>query len=391
MINWIPNNTAPRPSLAFTDPPAYNRISFLADHAAMLTEEGQAKVRASVELAHLAAFDEALRIATDKATEGTYGKLVRALVDASDVDLLPDPEPLIDAILDRDTLVWMYGPPASYKSFLALHMSGCVVTGDRFCGHAVMRTGTVLYLCAEGKRGLKKRVKAWERHHGKTMKGVKFLPVAVQLLDDEQVDALVRLCGETGPVLVVIDTQSRCTVGMDENSNGQMGQLVDAADRIRKATGACVLLLHHTGRDGKGLRGASAMDGAADAMIKVEADKGAGAVTMSSGKQKDSAEFPPITLRVQVEAESLILSHEPVRISTGGEGEVLRVLTECFTTAAASPSKIIELADASKATVYRALESLVAKGAVINSGSKTRPQYSLAQGQDQIPNSHSSN
>ncbi|GAA3160091.1 hypothetical protein GCM10010451_04900 [Streptomyces virens] len=375
----------------FTDLTACNRTGYLADYAATLTDEGRERVRASIEPQHMTAFDMALNVALHRAQEGTYGKLVRALVDASDVDSLPDPEPLIDGILDRDSLVWMYGPPGSYKSFLALHMAACVVAGRdlRFCGHAVKHTGTVLYLYAEGTRGVKKRVKAWERHYKRSMCGVKIIPMAVQLLDDEQLDAFVRLCRETRPVLVVIDTQSRCTVGMDENSNGQMGEVVAAADRVRQATGACVLIIHHTGRDGKNLRGASAMDGAADATIKVDSDKVSGTVTMLSGKQKDDAAFPPITLSVQAVAESVILSHEPVGICTSAEERVLRCLSES-PTAALSRTEIVQLTDIPKTTVYRTVEVLVSKGLAMNVGTVKRPLYCITQGQDQLSNSHES-
>ncbi|MFI2375639.1 AAA family ATPase [Streptomyces sp. NPDC018964] len=360
---------------------AHTAIAVLAERA--VTYHGEAeKIRDEVArlMPHLlAAFDAEVAVAQDRAEEGVYGKLVRNVVDADAVDTLPDPVPLIDGLLDADTVAWIYGAPGSFKSFLALHMSACVATGERFCGHSVKRPGTVLYLCAEGKRGLKKRVKAWERHYGRPMSGVRFLPVAVQLLDAEQLDALVRVCREAGPVLVVIDTQARCTVGVDENSNGQMGQVVAAADRIREATGACVLFVHHTGRDGKNARGASAMDGAGDAMIKVESDKTAGLITMKSEKQKDSANFPSITLRVQMVAESVILSHETVRISTDGEAEVLRVLTELLTEPS-SPTKIVRLAETPESTTYRAIKNLATRGVLVNEGSEGRPRYRLVQG-----------
>jgi RecA-family ATPase len=49
-------------------------------------------------------------------------------------------------------------------------------------------------------------------------------------------------------VLVVIDTLARCMVGADENSARDMGEAIDALDRLRRAAGSCVLPVHHMGK-----------------------------------------------------------------------------------------------------------------------------------------------
>ncbi|MDO0931323.1 AAA family ATPase [Streptomyces sp. DG2A-72] len=86
----------PRLTDALTDPRAYSRVvSFLADYAATLTEEGQAKVRTSIESAYLDDFDTALLIAADRAREGTCGQTSRTIDGAAFILDLPDTQPAI--------------------------------------------------------------------------------------------------------------------------------------------------------------------------------------------------------------------------------------------------------------------------------------------------------
>jgi hypothetical protein len=90
--------------------------------------------------------------------------------------------------------------------------------------------------------------------------------------------------------LVVIDTLSRALAGGNENAPEDMGALVAAMDLIRAETGACVLFIHHSGKDAaKGARGHSLLRAAIDTEIEVRADEGTGAKTASVVKQRDMA------------------------------------------------------------------------------------------------------
>ncbi|MFK4146242.1 AAA family ATPase [Streptomyces sp. NPDC004065] len=95
-----------------------------------------------------------------------------------------------------------------------------------------------------------------------------------------------------GSVLVVLDTQSRISAGVDENSNDSTA--FNRVDDIRKVTGACVLLLHHPPKDGKGGRGGSVWIGGLDTELWVEkkgkVSTGDCVVTLENEKQKDEAD-----------------------------------------------------------------------------------------------------
>jgi hypothetical protein len=67
-----------------------------------------------------------------------------------------------------------------------------------------------------------------------------------------------------------------------------MGALVMNMDTIRADTGACVLFIHHSGKDQtKGARGWSGLRGAIDTEIEVVADKQAGTATATMVKQRE--------------------------------------------------------------------------------------------------------
>ncbi|HEY0699801.1 MAG TPA: AAA family ATPase, partial [Micromonospora sp.] len=105
-------------------------------------------------------------------------------------------------------------------------------------------------------------------------------------------------------MLIVLDTQARITVGLDENSNGAMSVLTEAVRKIKEATSACVLVVHHTGRNGQDARGASAIDGAQDTEIRVDRPDGKKraelTATVSLDKQKDGDESTRFDVRLQV-------------------------------------------------------------------------------------------
>ena len=190
--------------------------------------------------------------------ESRLDELRGALVDSAGLDKLPVPESLIDGLLARDSLAWLHGKPGHCKTLIALDWSCCVGAGLPWQGRAVT-AGPVLYVIAEGASGLLARVRAWEDNAGERT-SVLFLPVAIQLRRGD-FPALAALAAELGCALVVIDTQARVTVGADENSAVDMGHLVVAADKVRAATGACVLVLHHESRAGENMRGSTALEG----------------------------------------------------------------------------------------------------------------------------------
>jgi hypothetical protein len=213
------------------------------------------------------------------------------LLDTDGLDKIPPLEPLLGDLLQMNTTARFIGPSGTFKSFLILDMAGHIGTGMKWHGHYV-RQGSVVYLVAEGEQGIRKRVRAWEQHHGLRMDNVLFLPRPVQAKSPEWT-VFIELARQLGPALVVIDTQARVSVGVEENSNKEMGEVVDRMDDLRRATGACVGLVHHTGHAGDHGRGASAVKGAMQSEISIakKGDKISNiTLTVKASKQKDEEE-----------------------------------------------------------------------------------------------------
>src|ERR671926_31520 len=218
------------------------------------------------------------------------------LVTPQGMKQLPRPQWQVDGLLHRNTLALLAGPEGTFKSFVALDLALSVAGGRSWQGRAAHQ-GAVVYISAEGSAGVRNRLEAWETARQTTAaETCYFIPDdAPQFLDGADVDALVDVIGEleTPPTLIVVDTLARCMVGGDENAAKDMGVFVAAADQLRQATGATVLLIHHHGKGGA-VRGSTALVAAVDTIL--EAKRDGTLLSLSCGKQKDAAAFEPIHL-----------------------------------------------------------------------------------------------
>lgn len=300
--------------------------------------------------------------------------LTELLVDATELHRIRPPEPLVDGVLDRDSLAWLQGKPGHAKSFVALDLSCHVATGRAWRGRAVTQ-GRVLYIVAEGASGMKQRLHAWEIGNKTRIPPgvVTFLPVAVQFLDSLDVAALKELVKDRDPSLIVVDTQARVTVGGEENSSKDMGKFVDAADQLRRVSNATILIVHHEARAGENLRGSTAMEGAATTIMR--AHKDGRLVTVTNPKQKDGPEFERIAGTLIDAGSSVYYSHDIVgvmQVETETENRILATLWEHFGSTGASTSRLQKVSGIPESSLHRGLKSLTYKGLIRNEGTKHR-------------------
>jgi hypothetical protein len=78
---------------------------------------------------------------TDPATEQQRNirKAIReAMYDTAGLARIPAPAPLVENVLFRDSLAWLYGPPGCFKSFIMLDIAGCGRAGDHMRGSIAM-------------------------------------------------------------------------------------------------------------------------------------------------------------------------------------------------------------------------------------------------------------
>lgn len=159
----------------------------------------------------------------------------------------------------------LFSPGATGKSFLLLEAAmgiSCAVAGGDLLDMRPAHSGRVVYLAAEDPEPV-------FLHRLRSMG--QYLPLAARaaiaefldlqavvgkrmnLMDDRQLDRLVKYA--QGARLIVIDTISRVH-RLDENSTGDMSQLLGALEYVAVETSAALVFAHHVAkaaaRDGQG-------------------------------------------------------------------------------------------------------------------------------------------
>jgi len=246
------------------------------------------------------------------ANEDTIAKLEAHIRTSAQLDDVPELEPLIDGWLYRGTLAQIYGPSGHYKTFIAADMAAAVCTGRQWFGHE-SKQGSVLHIVGEGVHGFRARVRAMEetRERGH-LANLRVMDEPVQI-GGPAWSAFVEIVQRRGYDMVIVDTQARSTVGRKENDNSDMGEVVAALDYLIGATGAAVLLVHHSGKgDADDGRGASAIKAALQTQIRVCARKGM-TVEVKQTKQKDHPEIGPYFLQMEPFGDSLVVSADRVQ------------------------------------------------------------------------------
>jgi RecA-family ATPase len=241
-----------------------------------------------------------------------------------DVRDLPDPEWLVEKYFTTDAFGVVFGPPGSTKSFWVLDLGLCIAAGIPFNGHAV-KQGHFLYAIGEGLRGLKWRIEAWLLAHPE--------------VDEEQVRKHLHIIGEVPHLLekqhvamfhntaehihqqhgaplqlAAIDTWARSLVGGDENSQKDSGMAIDACERVRRLTGASVIVVHHTGADGLRERGSTALRAAADISLMVNHDESTHSTSVVMKKMKDGESGMVSRYQLRSFGRSVVLS--PLDVNT---------------------------------------------------------------------------
>jgi hypothetical protein len=237
------------------------------------------------------------------------GRNELTLYDDEEIQKLPDAVPLIEHTLYEDSIAVLIGKYATLKTFVLLDMALCIGTGRAWHGRSVKK-GAVVYIYAEGRAGIKKRVAAWKEangHYGPA--NVFFVPMSVRLTDAGEVGRLLRLIDKRvkGSVSAVfVDTLAR-NMGGNENAPEDMGRFIAGCDEIRTATGATIIAAHHTGwAAADRARGSTTLPGAVNTELLIERDDYV--LTITGKKQKDGVEeLANITLEAFPVGDSLAL------------------------------------------------------------------------------------
>ncbi|NOP96960.1 AAA family ATPase [Mycolicibacterium fortuitum] len=305
--------------------------------------------------------------------------LADMLLNRSALRSLPDPEPLINNVLDQGTTALLYGKHGTFKTFIALDWAASVATGRRWQNRATQQH-KVLYIAGEGAYGFKKRIDAWEVAWQTQLEDdeLDILPRPVNLTRPLDVANLAALIEWNGYGLVVLDTLARCMVGADENSAKDCGVVVDAMTRLVGHTPGgrgVVLGVHHSGKDGKTFRGSSVFEAGADTVYSSIRD---GAVTvLGREKRKDGPEYDRHELNLDPikGTDSCAISVHRGGGQTDRADKLLSIFVQHFGAIGASKAELRNVAEMPTATFHRALTDLLKAGDLVNHGTDQRPFY----------------
>lgn len=296
------------------------------------------------------------------ATMKTYGHGNGwVIIHGDDLAHLPKASWLVPGEIPERALVMLYGQSGHGKSFLALDYA-----------LSVAQTESVVYGAYEGESGYAARVAAWSEHHKKPLGKFYICLGAVSLIQSGEQQAFISALRDIQPKLVVVDTLAMAMIGADENSARDMGAFVNACREIRNGLNCTVMLVHHANKAGVAERGSSAIRGACDVIMRLNAEDDL--IVLECSKMKDAAPFEaryfklmPVKTTVSGEAveSPVIIAAEKVKRTaadplTQMQQKVLdALLMEAFADGA-ELSELTEITQKGKGEVLRALSSLIA-------------------------------
>jgi AAA domain len=290
---------------------------------------------------------------------------------------LPDPEPLIDNVLDQGTTALLYGTWGTAKTFIALDWACSVATGHKWQGRDT-----------EGAFGFKGRVQAWETgwHTKITDDGLHILPRPVDLTRTVEIGNLCALIDWGGYDFIIVDTLARCMVGGDENGAKDCGIVVDTMTRMLKCKPG-QLGVHHAGKEGKTLRGSSALESGADTVYFTAREDQV--ITLDREKRKDGPELDRHELKlalIEGTGSCVIESHSGGTMSgTNFRAKELGLIwSQHFSETGCTSVQLRDVSGMAKTTFYRALSDLLKSREIVNIGTERRPFYARP-GNDQVP------
>jgi hypothetical protein len=213
------------------------------------------------------------------------------ILSVDDLLALPSRDYLVKGWISPDETSLLVGAKNARKTFSALHVGYGIAQGWKTIFSRRVHQAPVLYLIAEGERGIGKRVTALVKRYGRC---VDFHVIAQQIdllrstKDEGDLHDIIALAKENGVRLIIVDTISHALAGGDENGPTDMGILSVNLNVLRQETGAHVMGIHHgTQEQGTKSRGHSTLPFGVDAIAQLEWNDNDGIGTLALGFARD--------------------------------------------------------------------------------------------------------
>ncbi|MBF3618242.1 AAA family ATPase [Burkholderia pseudomallei] len=187
---------------------------------------------------------------------------------------------LLENLLTSNGLSAICGAANVGKTALVIDMVSAISRGAEWMNRQTQQ-GLVLYMAAESPVSVESRVLAYQEHHALLMPNFIISDSRVNLFKDGKgTDDIIKTVTllekkhNQKVVLIVFDTLSLVIEGANENLGADMGRVIENLDRIRRACGAHVSVVHHIGKQADaGMRGWSGLFAAMDTVIMIAATK----------------------------------------------------------------------------------------------------------------------
>jgi hypothetical protein len=278
-----------------------------------------ANIEAYIEPVQKAAADRALIFAAEKLSEAGYSRdadeqiaAIRLFQEAQDKRIATQSSRFIikaseviesqpalvhraKGILYEDSLAMLVAAYGCYKTFIALSLAYACSLGLDWFGHETQQC-PVLYVATEGARAIGKRVRALRIRYQQPTDNLFFLTEPVDLGNGD-VDLLIAEIKKMPvlPGLIVFDTLERCMSG-NPDSTQDMQAAVAGADKVRRATSATILIVHHVNKSGE-IKSNNALMNALDTIIQTKITSAANRqMQVFCHKQREEEFFAPINL-----------------------------------------------------------------------------------------------
>ncbi len=203
------------------------------------------------------------------------------------------PDELVEGLMTIGQLIVLYGDSNSGKTFFAISIATAIATGTECYGRKT-DPGLVIYLASESPGSVRSRLQAIKKYYGCSLENLAMVPVPLNFYTGPQdANDIIELVREVERSkgkkvrLIIGDTLARMSAGANENSGEDMGPVMARFDYVAVATGAAVMIIHHTGKDSaKGARGWSGIRAHIDTEIEISAQEG-GSRIASITKQRE--------------------------------------------------------------------------------------------------------
>jgi hypothetical protein len=221
-----------------------------------------------------------------------------------------DPGPtefLVDELLVDQSVATILGSSKAAKTWTALELACAIVTGRPAFGRfAVPQPGPVIVLLEEsGEKALHRRLDALRRGNAQEPEAFDRLwygaNLRVRLDEPHWRERLIAAAVQIRPRAVFLDPLVRMKGFRSENDQAEMAVVLDTILDLRETAGTCVVFNHHTGHEGKHLRGTSDLEAFWESKVTITKDDGLRKVT---SEHREAEAGPAWAFRLGWDAES---------------------------------------------------------------------------------------